>query len=433
MKISTQITAALLALGIASQAGADPVIYLTGSSAFRSTVELTLANNTGANGNLFDSGSVTYVTYGNSSAGSANYMVFHGTINSQPVYIDCAWSGSEAGIASVCDTNLDNTDRNGDTIPLNGSPEAWLDVTKVTLSDNSWSTNPPTSLMENGGVPDHGADLAQADTSQAVSWTPAVNGTTTDIKDYGVEGMVTFTWSRNVQTTSTHEWLDCSNATLPELNVLLASGYVPASLISGNPADDDMAVYCVGRNRGSGTRMNTLADTVFGTHNTVNQYSIGLGVEEPANGELLLTKEGNDGYESGGGVGTALSIPGSCQQPDPINTGLTGWFALGYSSPSDLLSHGVNTNNWVALDGVMESNGAIENGSYPFWGHEHLYGRYQIQNDTFANSVGTNLFNAVKQTLVSQNYGVDPGGHDPGIPVSLMNVKKTSDTAFPSF
>lgn len=432
MKISTQITAALIALGIVTQASAqtDPVVYLTGSSAFRSTVEKALANNTGANGNVFDAGTVSFVTYGNTSAGSANYMVFHGKISGNPLYIDCAWSGSEAGIASVCDTTLKNTDRNGNPIALHGSPEVWLDVTKVTLDGSVIATNPPDSLLENNGVPSHGADLAQADTSQAVSWTPKVTGTSTDIKDYGVEGMVTFAWSRNVQTTPTHEWLDCSNVTIPQLNVLLASGYVPASLISGNPADSDMAVYCVGRNKGSGTRMNTLADTTYGTHNPVHQYSIGLGVEEQANGELLLTNEGNNGYESGGGVGAAMAIPGSCQQADPVNVGLNGWFALGYASPSDFLNHGVGVTNWVTLDGVAESNGAIENGSYWYWGHEHLYGKNGISG--FTDTVGNTLYNAVKQTLVSQGYGVDPAGHDPGIPVSLMNVQKVSDVAFPS-
>jgi hypothetical protein len=33
MKRITQISAALLALGLVSQAGADPVVYLTGSTA----------------------------------------------------------------------------------------------------------------------------------------------------------------------------------------------------------------------------------------------------------------------------------------------------------------------------------------------------------------------------------------------------------------
>src|SRR5690348_9041267 len=112
MKISTQLTAALLAMGLVSQALAtDPVVYLTGSTAFRSSVFLALADNNGDAGALFDAGSVTFGTWGNGSAGGANYMVFHGTIGGAGVYVDCAWSGSEAGIASACNSTLQNIRR----------------------------------------------------------------------------------------------------------------------------------------------------------------------------------------------------------------------------------------------------------------------------------------------------------------------------------
>ena len=152
MKISTHITAALLALGIVSQAGADPVVYLTGSTAFRSTVDTALLNNTGTNnGGVFDSGSVTYVTYGNANPLSANYLVVHGTINNgaTPLYLDVAWSGSEAGIASVCNTTLKNTDRNGNVINLAGSPEQWLNVNAVALNGSAISTNPGSVSVGN--------------------------------------------------------------------------------------------------------------------------------------------------------------------------------------------------------------------------------------------------------------------------------------------
>ena len=135
MKIITQLSAALLALGIVSQAGADPVVYLTGSTAFRSTIMTAILNNTGTNnGGVFDTGTVTYVTYGNSVPTSCNFAAVHGNINGSPVYLDCAWSGSEAGIASACNTSLQNQDRNGNSIPLAGSPETWLNVSNVTLN-----------------------------------------------------------------------------------------------------------------------------------------------------------------------------------------------------------------------------------------------------------------------------------------------------------
>ena len=435
MKISTHITAALLALGIVSQASADPVVYLTGSTAFRSTIDTSLLNNTGTNnGGVFDTGTLTYVTYGNANPLNANYLVVHGNISGSPVYIDVAWSGSEAGIASACNTTLKNTDRNGNLINLAGSPEQWLNVNAVTLNGSAIATNPPSSLLETNsdGTPNfHGSDLAQADTSQAVSWTPFQAGTQTALKDYGVQGVVTFSISKNLQTAASPAWNDVTNITIPQLVTLLGTGFVPASYLSANPSDNNQFVYIVGRNKGSGTRMNTLADSHYGTKSAVQQYSVGLGIEEPTTSSLILTNEGNNGYESGGGVVNALHISGSCQQTDPF-TGNNGWFAIGYASPSDLLNpaNTVGTNNWLTLDGVPESNGAIENGSYWFWGHEHLYGKYQISG--IQDTVGNTIMQAVVLTLNNLTLGSVPGNHDPAIAKQYMNCRKTSDSAYPS-
>ncbi len=443
MKIITQLSAALLALGIASQAGADPVVYLTGSTAFRSTIMTAILNNTGTNnGGVFDTGSVTYVTYGNSVPTSCNFAAVHGTIGGSPVYLDCAWSGSEAGIASACNTSLQNQDRNGNSIPLAGSPETWLNVSNVTLNGTAISTNPPGTVMESNS---HGADLSQADTSQAISWTPFVANTSTALKDYGVEGVVTFTITRNNQTGNSgsgiptgasNEWVNCGNITLPQMNTLLSLGEVPAGFISGNTNDNDFSVYCVGRNLGSGTRMNMLGDSAYGAHRAVQQYSIGYGIEEtPHQNALILTNEGNGGYESGGDVGKALGIitpEGSCQQADPFNGGV-GWFAIGYISPSDALNTGnfggAPANCWVTVDGVPSNNGTIENGQWWYWGHEHLLGKYQISGTPL--TVGNLLYQAGVLTLQSQNFGAVPGGHDPAIQNSLMHVHKNGDTGFP--
>ncbi|MGH7992447.1 MAG: hypothetical protein ACREDQ_02950 [Limisphaerales bacterium] len=440
MKIITQLSAALLALGIVSQAGADPVVYLTGSTAFRSTVMTAILNNGGTNtGGVFDAGTVTYVAYGNSSATSGNFIAVHGMISGSPVYLDCAWSGSEAGIASACNTALQNQDRDGNSIPLAGSPETWLNVSNVTLNGAAISTNPGPSLLESSS---HGADLAQSDTSQAISWTPFVANTSTALKDYGVEGIVTFTITRNNQsgnsgsgtpTGASNEWVNCGNITLPQINTLLSLGEVPAGFISGNTNDNDFSVYCVGRNLGSGTRMNALGDSAYGAHRAVQQYSIGYGVEEtPHQNSLILTNEGNNGYESGGDVGKALGILGSCQQADPFNSG-TGWFALGYIGPSDALNTGnfggEPTNCWVTVDGVPSNNGTIENGQWWYWGHEHLLGKYQIAGT--ALTMGNQLVQATALTLQSLNYGATSGGHDPAILSSYMHVHKNGDTGFP--
>jgi len=462
MKISTQITAALVAMGIVSQAMAtDPVVYLTGSTAFRSTIFKSLSDTSGTTNSVFMPG-FSYGTWGNSSAGSANYMVFHGVLtnagayNGQSVYIDCAWSGSEAGIGSVCDATLQNELRDGTYTNLLGSPETWVDYASATLAPAASGGNVVTSAPGPNGTLTNGAqleanshqgDLAQADTSQTVSFTPQTTNVLTQLTPYGTEGVVTFTISKNVQPNPSQSWNDCSNVTLPQLNILFANGVAPAWFFTGN-TNDHQYVYLVGRNFGSGTRQNMLSDSGYGGHRPVDQNSIGYGIDprDPAQDPktLLLQDEGNNGYESGGGVAKALAdsggstIQGSCQQTDPINGG-TGWFALGYLSPSDALSTGnnggqglyPNTNNWVTVDGVFSSNGTIENGQWWYWGHEYLYGKHGINGIQAA--VGTDLFNATVSQLLSLGYGTDPNGHDAGIPYGRMKVTKASDTAFPAF
>lgn len=444
MKTSNLISAALVALGIVAQASAQtPVVYLTGSTAFRSTVFAALSSTAGpGNGGVFDaSPAVQYTTYGNATASGGSYMVFYGNISSSPVWIDCAWSGSEAGIASACNTTLTNVDRLGNNIVLAGSPETWLNVSNVTVSSSGVvvSTNPPAgNVLFEGNT--HQADLSQADTSQAISWTPNTGGQTA-LQDFGVEGVVTFTVARNTQPAPNSSWLNCTNVSLPQLNTLFSSGFVPASFLTGNATDSVSTVYLVGRNLGSGTRMNVLGDSQYGAHKVVKQFSIGEGIEEtPHQDILVLTNEGDNGYESGGDVSKALGVintnnnTGSCQQADPFHGGAS-WFAIGYVSPSDALSTanfgGAPLQNWLQVDGVLSSDGAIENGSWWFWGHEHLYGRNGISGTPL--TVGNRVYAAVQSQI--STLGSNPAGHDAAIATGFMNVQKginNSDTAYPT-
>ena len=450
IKITSKLAAGLLALGIVSQASADPVVYLTGSTAFRATVYAALYNNGGTNGGgVFDTNSVTAETWGNAAANGGSYMVFHGTISGSGVYINCAWSGSEAGIAAACNTSLQNVDRNGNSIPLAGSPETWVNATNpgvVLTYPVTINSGAPGALLESSS---HGADLAQADTSQAVSFTPFVANTVTALKDYGKEGVVTFAITKNNQTGATsqtgasNEWANLVNVTLPELNTLFHDGAESAGFFTGNTNDSDMEVYLVGRNKGSGTRMNMLSDSTYGGQRGIQQFSIGYGIEEsgPVN-SLVLTNEGNGGYESGGSVAKAMSIAGtsgSCGQADPFNGGV-GWFALAYLGPSDALSTANNlnangsfaapTNCWVTVDGVPSNNGTIEKGQWWYWGYEHLLGKYQISGTQ--DTVGSILFKAVDKTIFNLGYGTNSAASDPAILSAAMRCTKSSDTAFPS-
>ncbi len=414
MKIRTSVAVALLAAGIIGQASADNVVYLTGSTACRSTIY----NLLNAAGTVFDaSPAVTRATRNGSSPSGAQYMLFHGNINGTPTYIDCAWSGSEAGIASASNVTIDN---NG--VPLAGSPETWLKADgSVTMNDQTGA--PAAGELE---ASSHGSDLAMADTSQAVSLTPYVANTSTALKDYGVMGVVTFTWVKNYNTSPNAAWNNLVNMTTYQEQALLGNPTV-AALVTGVSTDTSY-IYVVGRNKGSGTRVNALANSGYGVTTAVNQFSIGGGVSTPKDGTLTLASEGDNGYESGGDVATALSINGSCGQTDPFFGG-TGWIAVGYLGCSDAVKGNLTVaNNWLTENGTLESNGAIIEGRYSFWGHEHLLGKANIGG--YQDTVGTKLHNAFV-TSVNTTAPV-LANHDPVIGFSFMHCDKASDVAFPT-
>jgi hypothetical protein len=420
MNTITKITAALIALGIVSQASADNVVYLTGSTAFRSTAYNALHTA----GVVFD-GAVTEAEFGSSQSG-ANYMLFHGNINGTATYIDCAWSGSEAGIASAANVSIQNTDKNGNPIALSGSPETWLKADGSIAMTGLQGSAPSGSQLE---ASSHGADLAQADTSQAVSLTPNVPNTSTALKDYGVEGIVPFTFVKNANSVPSTEWTALSNISVPQANVLFSQGFQPTAFFTGVASQTNNYVYLVGRNKGSGTRANELADTGYGTTKPVQQFSIGEGIELPATGTLFLDYEGNNGYESGGGVATALGIDGSCAQPDPFFPSHSGWYAVGFLGCSDAITHGLAVSpNWLTCDGVAESDGAVEEGQYVLWGHEHLFGSHNISG--YQNTVGGKVFSGIQSSI--STLGSNPAAHDAGISLTFMHCDKSSDVAYPT-
>jgi hypothetical protein len=452
MNKKSLLTCALAIAGIISQASADNVVYLTGSTAFRSTTFNTLVSAAGpAAGGVFDipgttvngqvAPAITQTEFGSSASG-ANYMLMHGNINGAATYIDCAWNGSEAGIGAI--NSLTPVDNDG--VALFGSPAAWLQAIPANAGLGLQAGNPTSAQLENGGVPNHLGDIALADTSQASS-APVTR--TVPLKSYGVVCAVTFTWVKNNNSASAASpsktaWLDLTNVTIPGiLNELAVAQSVDN--FSGIAADSNTIVYPVGRNKGSGTRANELNDSTYGVDTLVNQYAIGQAPDGGIAGNnpngttltLWFATDGNggadNGYESGGSVAAALSTPGSSSQADPMlnSTGghNAGWIAMGFLGVSDAQSHGLSVaGNWLTENGVLESNGAIEQGQYSAWGYENLYGRNGIAG--FQDADANVLYHSLLFQLSS--LGAVAGSHDTGIPIARMNAQKSSDFSFPS-
>jgi hypothetical protein len=410
MKTNLILLSAVAALGIITEVEAANTIFLTGSTAFRGNCYNVLNNNTNAGGPWDSSPAIDRATRGNSTPSKAPYMLFHGNINGTETFVSCFWSGSEAGIASVVGNSVNNNPFG----PLPGAP-AWFLLTDGSVPYTDLTASPGSSETNSGTA--FPADLAMADTSIAVSLS-----STFTAHDFGVVGIVPFSWVKNVQSSPLGTWSRLTDLSHPQIKVLLGFPQV-AAFFTGNANDTSNYVYAVGRNKGSGTRVNSLADSGYGITKPVVQFSIG-GL--PFSGGLTLAEVDNNGYESGGDVAKALGVDGSQTQIDP-NFGGTGWIAVGYLGVSDATGiGGTPTGNWLTLNGVMESDGAVEEGQYSLWGNEHLYGASGISG--YKLTFGNNFV-----TLVGgQLGGGTPSAHSSGIQNGFMHAQKLTDTSVPT-
>ena len=387
-KHKISFTAALIALGIISSASAVTTneVHITGSTAFRGNF-FTAATTAGG---IFDGAGGTAL---NGATSGSSLVTYVGNIGGVPYALECSWTGSEAGIA-----NVDGVA----TLANPGLPNAGFGAANLPGATTTFPKIDGTA----GGFTGTG-DLALADTSQAVSLTkpPAKPA----LHDYGVLGVVTFVWEKGKNSTPTSgdagdaAWNRLVNVTQPQMLVALAST-INANFLTGNAADNAIPVAIVGRNAGSGTRVNTLLDVNYGVTTGVNQF--GLNSTYSGSGVLTYTvvannqaatypsvasslgntsdytttpnfvAVGNDGFESGGGVSQCLSCD------------LTGSevITLGYLGLSDAKAARDGKSNtaptpnqpggavFLTLDGLAYNDAVVVNGSYSFWGHEHLFG-----------------------------------------------------------
>jgi hypothetical protein len=446
MNKKSLLTCALVAVGVISQASADNTVYFTGSTAFRTQSFNTLNSTAGPSaGGVFDipgttvnghvAPNITLSAWGGSHANGDNaaYMLFHGNIGGSPTFVDCAWSGSEAGIANITSLPAPAVVNAQTLQPLAGVNEKYL---LTTVPNGINSTNPVASELDASA---RQGDVALADTSQASS-DPLTQGAA--LVAYGPVCVVPFTWAKNNNTASAASaaktaWSRLSNVSLPEL-VNEMSAAQTADVFTGFAADSSTIVYPVGRNNGSGTRANFENDTTYGLLTPVNQFGIGSAPDGgvtggTAGGTLLLTAVGNNGYESGGNVASALGTIGSTSQTDPNLNGLgghnAGWIAIGYLGISDATTlDATQSTLWLTENGVGESDQAIVGGNYSYWGYENLYGK--PGNGGFQDTVANVFFSSLQFTVNSVYAG--GASHSVGVPLADMNCTKPTDGSFPA-
>ena len=446
MNKKSLLTCALVAVGVISQASADNTVYFTGSTAFRTQAFNTLNSVAGPSaGGVFDipgttvaghvAPAITLSAWGGSHANGDNaaFMLFHGNIGGSPTFVDCAWTGSEAGIANITSSPAPNVVNAQTGQPLAGVNNKYL-LTTTPAGINA--SQPPSTDLDSAA---RQGDVSLADTSQASS-DPLTQGAA--LVAYGPVCVVPFTWAKNNNISSAASaaktaWSRISNVTLPELVNELSAAQT-ADVLTGFAADSSTIVYPVGRNNGSGTRANFENDTTYGLLTPVNQYGIGSGTDGgvtsgTAGGSLTLISVGNNGYESGGNVAAALGTTGSTSQTDPNfneqGTHNAGWIAIGYLGISDATTlDATQSTLWLTENGVGESDQAIVGGEYSFWGYENFYGK--PGNSGFQDTVANVFFNSLQFTVNAAYAGGT--GHSPGIPLVDMNCTKPTDGSFPA-
>jgi hypothetical protein len=282
-----------------------------------------------------------------------------------------------------------------------------------------------------------------ADTSQAVSFTSEVSF---PLKDYGIVGIIPFTFMKGYEATPDAAWNNCNNVTLPQMNVVIGTS-VPAGFITGSSADsaNDSAVV-VGRNYGSGTRANVLLTLLYGVTKPVDQFVYQSGYpSSPASSQGILTFNGtftvdtagvtevaNDGFDSGSGVQKVMNVDGTGQ----------GILLLGYLGLSDAKNAFTHANGggaaqYLKYNGVYESDNNVIQGNYEYWGQEHLLGHNSPASLTLA--VGNAIKSGIAAQLLSTGSGSATGdvstnpSQSAVLPTALMQVTRGSDTGFPIY
>jgi len=424
MKIFKSLTLGAIALFCIATVNAQTEVYITGSTAFRSSATTAIKN-------IYDVAPAVQVAFSNNSGvpTGANQVIFVGNIGGNPVNVHTSWSGSEAGIQTVA-----------------GAPAFNVNFLPDSTCPANCSNYPGTSVP--AGTDAHVPQVAFSDTFQSTSqFRGTFNGTTyaslseaagTSAGHGSPVGIVVFKWCAD-------NGAPISNITSQLARSLYANGRRPLALFTGNNADEGKLVVALGRNPDSGTRLTSFAETGIGALATVNQFqpqtsasvlvntvtqTISKFVVWPAetiNGVGITAF--HSGYSSGGDLSKAMRAVTT--NPVAVTVGATtGNYApanitrIAYLGASDADANLLNAGtpppgvelsyNGVFL-GVFADYGTanvITEGQYTFWGFEHVL----YNTSTIPAAVKT-----VADTLATQL-------HDTDAPILLSEMKVTRAT-----
>jgi hypothetical protein len=435
----SNFTAALIALGVislASAAQANTTVYLVGASALRTTIYAAATTP----GVIF-TGAGTIVSPSPNNTSSATYITYEGIINGQTVDIDAYFTGAEAAVADVAGNPLPET-LNNTTIPGGGGvgtfPVPGTPATFLTPA-SGWKTT--ATLANIPGAPAL-PDLALDDTSQAVSLTSKAQYPLTD---FGALAIVPFGFLKGYEKTPDATWSNVVNVTTAQINQLYSAPHA-ASFVTGISSDSSESVALTGRNFSSGTRVNALLTAQRPITSTVDQYfydvnyntpgTLGAGTNYGNPGAIL---DGlNDGFNTAGPAAAQLNFDGTGQGVVLVEPLAVPDAVSAYQPASSVIAAGGGPATYLSYNGVYESDQGVINGSYPFWGYEHIFGSVGQSPTSIQYLTGQALANGVKTFIATNGSGTATGAVGPVyhaqssvIPVSLLQVTRAGDGGFP--
>ncbi len=355
MKFNLKLLVPAAALLLASTASADVTIRLTGSTAFRSSTVTGIKNIMTFDG----SASQGYAFTGTSFTGSSNH-IFVGTVAgiSGVVTVKATWSGAVAGVKVL------NNNENVGFLALNttGSPSGTGTVYTITSAGTA-SVN--TDNLDDSS----NADIAMTDNLQG-----STKYTSNPLTANKV-GIIPFAWVASKDAPAA-----LTNVTPQLAQALFKVGFTSAALFTNNDADamdqvGGTAVYAIGRDPLSGTRLVTFAESGVGIFAGVAQYrttsvtgstvnNIDLTLADPA---VDAPNAGENGFSSGGNVADLLRNTTTSVTDD--NSGFNGKVCfVSYVGESDAARAVNGTGSTVAVNTNVGCRYLTYNGVNAFGG-----------------------------------------------------------------
>ncbi|MFP4351490.1 MAG: hypothetical protein ACLFRP_01355 [Puniceicoccaceae bacterium] len=317
------------------------------------------------------------------------------------VIVKTSWSGSTGGIAAVAS------------------------ATPVQVLDDST----PTSLFSAGGTeatsPEYTTQVARFTFSDVTQASSTTTDPTLESEPGGV-GVIPFAF---VATEGAHD-AGITSMTPQAFRALYGGdGTLPLSFFSGDPADEDITVYGIGRNNSSGTRATMLAETGFGVFNSVTQYDFWINPDSDEL-EIDFTNEGRPDDVSTGGlfVGTTGYSSSSYVRallqgtaPDLDEDGDPDFYVIGYIDQKDVAAAELGGAEALAYAGESFSVDAVREGKYTLWNYEQFL--WPAGLTTAEEAFKTDIVNGIDATLDETKF----------VKRSTMEVLRTGDgaTVFP--